>query len=172
MPTIYLRPNPEQKARLAALSKATKAGPGPWKSENTLMLELLDAHLAKLDGKSGSDVSPDRQEAMPVDDQAELGEPGALDTAKITVRLAGFMKRRVEKRAKAVGMGVADGVLAKTRLSFPSVAASVVGDLAHLSLWGVALLSMGTGVYHRGGVLFWATVFDRGAFMGQHYAGF
>lgn len=105
MPTIYLRPNPEQKARLAALSKATKAGPGPWKSENTLMLELLDAHLAKLDGKSVSDVSPDRQEAMPVDDQAEFGEPGALDTAKITVRLAGFLKKRVEKRAKAVGMG-------------------------------------------------------------------
>ncbi len=105
MPTIYLRPSDEQKARLSKLSKATKAGPGPWKSENTLMLELLDAHLAKLDGKAVAESGQPEPERLPVDDLAELGEPGALDTEKITVRLPGFLKKRVVVRAKLLKMG-------------------------------------------------------------------
>jgi hypothetical protein len=104
MPTIYLRPNAEQKARLAELSKATKAGPGPWKSENALMLELLDAHLAKLDGEQAPEAVSASPEPLSVD-LAELGEPGALETAKITVRLPRFLKKRAEGRARLVGMG-------------------------------------------------------------------
>lgn len=83
MPTIYLRPTPEQKAKLKRL--ADTAG----QSENVYMLHLLD----QVEGTEGQGAQ--RQRDADVND---------AEVKRLTVRIPSFIEKAVVARAKATGM--------------------------------------------------------------------